>query len=81
MHSQAPKALCFKGKDEVKVIPPESVEDMATAKRAFQQPILIPPKSRFSKGKTVHVQFDGGSAEGHAMGSFGILDCDGGEVI
>ena len=51
------------------------------AKRALQQPILIPPKSRFSKGKAVHVQFDGGSAKGHATGSFMILDCEGQEVI
>ena len=54
---------------------------MATAEKVLQQPILITPKSRFSKGKAVHVQFNGGSAEGHAMGSFVILDCDGQEVI
>ena len=54
---------------------------MATAKRALQQPISIPPKSRFSKGKAVHVQFDGGSAAGYATGGFVILDCEGREVI
>ena len=54
---------------------------MATAERALQRPILIPPKSRFSSEKAVHVQFDGGSAEGHATGGFKIMDCEGQEVI
>ena len=35
MDSEAPKALCFKDKDEVEVIQPEFGEDMATAKRAL----------------------------------------------
>ena len=81
MDSEAPKALCFKDEDKVKVLPPEFVEDMAMAERALQQAILAPPKSRFSKGKAIHVQFYGGSAEGHAMGGFVILDHDGQEVI
>ena len=59
------------------MISPENIEDMAMAERALQQPISIPPKSRFSKGKVVHVQFDGGSAEGHSTGGLVILDCDG----
>ena len=81
MDSEAPKAFHFKDKDEVEVIPSEVVEDMARAKRALQQPILILRKSRFSKGKAVHVQFDGGTAKRHAMGGFVILDCDRQEVI
>ena len=36
MDSEAPKALCFKNEDEVKVLPPEFVEDIAMAKRALQ---------------------------------------------
>ena len=55
MDSEAPKALHFKDKDETKVLPLELIEDMAMAKRALQQPISVPPKSRFSKGKAVHV--------------------------
>ena len=81
LDSEAPKALHFRDKDEDELIPPEIMEDMATAERALQQPILVQPKSRFSKGKAVHVQFDGGSAKGHAMGGFMILDCDEQEVI
>ena len=81
MDSEAPKALRFKEGDEVKVLPPEFMEYMAKAKRALQQPILVPPKSRFSKGKAVNNQFDSGLAEGHDMGSFVILDCDRGEVL
>ena len=53
------------------------MEDMATAERAPQHPISVPPKYRFSKGRAVHIQFYGGSAEGHATGGFVILDCDG----
>ena len=55
MDSEAPKALCFKDKDEVKVIPPEIVEDMAMAERALQKPISVLLKSSFSKGKAIHV--------------------------
>ena len=55
LDSEAPKALCFKDEDKDKLIPSEIVENMATAKKALQQPILVPPKSRFSKGKAVHV--------------------------
>ena len=55
MDSEAPKTLCFKDKDKVEEIPLEFMEDMATAEKALQQPILIPPKSRFSKAKAVHV--------------------------
>ena len=36
MDSEAPKALHFKDEDEEEVLPPELVEDMATAKRALQ---------------------------------------------
>ena len=36
MDSEAPKALRFKDKDEVKVILPEIVEDMAAAERELQ---------------------------------------------
>ena len=76
MDSEAPKALRFKDEDEDELIPPETIEDIVTAEKALQQPISILSKSRFSKGKAAHVQFDGGSAEGHAMGSFVILDCE-----
>ena len=54
---------------------------MVTAEKVLQQPISILPKSRFSKAKAVHVQFDRGSAKGHAMGGFVILDCEDQEVI
>ena len=39
--------------------------------------VNLPPKARFMPGKVVHVQFDGGSKEGHAMDRFVILDMDG----
>ena len=43
--------------------------------------ISLPPKAHFIPGKVVHVQFDGGFCEGHAMGGFMILDMDEVEVI
>ena len=70
MDLEVPQVLCFKDEDKAEVLPPELVEDMAIAERALQQLISVLPKSRFSKGKAVHVQFDGGSAKGHTMHSF-----------
>ena len=39
----------------------ELLADMTTAEAALQQLVHLPPKSRFTAGKAVHVQFDGGS--------------------
>ena len=43
--------------------------------------VSFPPKACFVPGKAVHVQFDGRSQEGHAVGRFVILDMDGKEVV
>ena len=59
----------------------ELVKDMKIAEDALKKPIHLPPKARFVRGKAVHVQFDGGSAEGHGTGGFVILDCEGQEII
>ena len=38
-------------------------------------------KAHFVLGKAVYMQFDSSSQEGHAMGSFVILDIDGEEIV
>ena len=37
------------------------VRSMEVAEKALGSPAMLPPKSRFKKGRAVHVQFDGGS--------------------
>ena len=39
----------------------ELLADMTTAEATLRQPVHLPPKARFTAGKAVHVQFDGGS--------------------
>ena len=48
---------------------------------ALKEPLHLPPKARFSKGPHIHVQFDGGSQEGHGTGGFVILDTEGNEIV
>lgn len=45
------------------------------------KPYAIPRASRFEPGPYVHVQFDGGSAQGVGTGGFVILDPSGEEII
>ena len=54
---------------------PVDLDDMHCAESALGK-VSLPPKARFVPGKAVHVQFDGGSQEGHATGGFVILDAD-----
>lgn len=61
--------------------PRHVVSDMTMAEQALRKPLHLPPKSRFTPGPAVHVQFDGGSAEGHGTGGFVILDSVGKEVV
>ena len=39
----------------------ELLNDMTTAETALQTLVHLPPKARFTSGKAVHVQFDGGA--------------------
>ena len=59
---------------------PVDLDDMYSTKSALGQ-VNLPPKACFVPSKAVHVQFDGGSQEGHPMGGFMILDTDGKEAI
>ena len=43
--------------------------------------VSLTPELCFVPGKVVHMQFDSGSQEGHAMGRFIIPDVDGMEII
>ena len=54
---------------------------MKIAEDALSKPIHLPPKARFVKGPAVHVQFDGGAADGHGTGGFVILDPKGNEIL
>ena len=56
-------------------------DDMLLAESALQRPVHLPPRARFAPGKAVHVQFDGGSADGVGTGGFVILDGDGHKVV
>ena len=55
--------------------------DMLLAESALQKPVHLPPRARFAPGKAIHVQFDGGSADGVGTGGFVILDGDDNEVV
>ena len=59
---------------------PVNLDNMHSTESALGKVSLL-PKTCFVPGKVVHVQFDRGSQEGHAMGRFVILDMDGKEVI
>jgi hypothetical protein len=52
----------------------EDLEDMKTAEAALRKPIHLPVRARFAKGPHIHIQFDGGSQDGHGTGGFVILD-------
>ena len=43
--------------------------------------VSLPPKAHFVPGKMVHLQLEGGSQVGHAMGGFVIRDMDRVEII
>ena len=55
---------------------PVDLDNMHSAESALGK-VSLPPKACFVPGKAVHVQFDSGSQEGHAMGGFVIQDMDG----
>lgn len=60
---------------------PAPVDDMKTAEDALRKPIHLPARARFSAGPSIHVQFDGGSQDGHGTGGFVILDQDNKEIV
>ena len=81
--SAAPKELDFPSSTTGKwdeLDDPVDLDNMHSAEYALGK-VSLPPKVRFVPGKVVHVQFDGGSQEGHATGGFMILDMDGMEVV
>ena len=59
----------------------ELFTDMWEAATALHNPLHLPPKARFQKGDAIHVQFDGGSQEGHGTGGFVILNQHGTEIV
>lgn len=59
----------------------DDLSHMKIAEDALRKPIHLPSKARFTKGEAIHVQFDGGSQDGHGTGGFVILDSKGNEVI
>ena len=50
---------------------------MHLTETALKTPMYLPPKARFTKGPHIHVQFDGGSQDGHGTGGFVIIDSGG----
>ena len=75
-----PKELDFpssnSGKWEDEPDDPVDLDAMHCTESALGK-VNLPPKACFMPGKVVHVQFDSGSNEGHAMDGFVILDMDG----
>jgi len=69
------------GMEEPLELAEDLLEDMTTAESALRKPLHLPAKARFAKGPATHVQFDGGSQDGHGTGGFVILDKDGREII
>ena len=59
----------------------DPLEDMKTAEAALRKPIHLPVRARFAKGPHIHIQFDGGSQDGHGTGGFVILDHNHQEVV
>ncbi len=49
---------------------PDIVDDMKTAEGALHVPVHLLAKARFVPGPSYHVQFDGGSQDGHGTGGF-----------
>lgn len=56
-------------------------EDLKTAEAALQKPIHLPVRARFVPGPHIHIQFDGGSQDGHGTGGFVILDHHQKEIV
>ncbi len=66
---------------EPKEVAEQAFAEKATLLTALKEPLHLPQKARFSKGPHVHVQFDGGSQDGHGTGGFVILDDQGNEIV
>ena len=69
----APQALGMEA-GQKEELSQEWLDDMGKAERALCKPIHLPPKARFTAGPHYHVQFDGGSQDGHGTGGFVVLD-------
>ena len=54
---------------------------MKTAEGALRVPVHLPAKARFVPGPSYHVQFDGGSQDGHGTGGFVVLDHNKKEIV
>ena len=59
----------------------DPLEDIKTAEAGLRKPLHLPVPTQFAKGPHIHIQFDGGSQDGHGIGGFVILDHNHQEVV